>query len=111
MNVEIDSNRFAGIGVTDLAGLQRHRVRSQRSRAQCRREARDELIVAHVTVQQQHLDQGAGTVLVTVRFACSSPPRIMNGGEFSCRSCLFESGRTGFAEKPFQVVIEIEPGR
>jgi hypothetical protein len=53
-----------GVGlveVSGLAGLQRDGVRGQRAHLERRGEAGDDVVVAHVPVQQQDLDQRAGS--------------------------------------------------
>ena len=85
------------VGLGELAGLQRDRVRGQRAGAQRGGQAGDDVLVGHVPVQQQDLDQGAGAGGVAVGLADGFPPGVVHRGELARGPGLLERGGTGRA--------------
>lgn len=76
-------------------GFQRDRVRGQRSCLKGGRQAGDDVLVVHVPVQQQDLDQRPGADGVAVGLAGGGPPGVVHGGELSGRAGLLRRGRSG----------------
>ena len=91
------------VGLGGLAGLQRDRVRGQRPGPQRGGQPGDDVLVGHVPVQQQHLDQGPGAGRVAVGLAGRRPPGVVDRGELARRAGLFQRGRAreraGFADQ------------
>lgn len=71
------------------------------------------MIVGQMAVQQKHFDECAGAVSVAVRSPGRGPPGFVDRGDLPGGAGLFECGRagkrTGFAERTFQVVVQIQP--
>jgi hypothetical protein len=101
--------RFVVVG--DAAGFQRGRVRGERSDLERCGQAGDDVVVLHVPVQQQNLDQSAGGGGVAVGVAGGCPPGFVDRGELARGPGLFEDRGAGqrarFAQQRFE--IELEP--
>ena len=82
--------------------------------APARSEAGDDVLVSHVPVQQENLDQRASAVPITVRLARGGSPGVVDRGEPAHRAGLLERGRprqrAGFADQGLQVVIQLKEG-
>jgi hypothetical protein len=83
------------VGLGELAGLQSDGVRGERPGLQCRGRPGDDVLVGHMPVQQQNLDQGAGARGVAVSLADGFPPSVVDRGEPAGGAGLFERGRAG----------------
>ena len=76
--------------VGDAAGFQRGRVRGERSDLERGGQTGDDVVVLHVPVQQQNLDQSAGAGGVAVGVAGGCPPGFVARGELARGPGLFE---------------------
>ena len=69
-----------------------------------------DVLVGHVSVQQQHLDQFAGARAVAVGLAGSRPERLVGGGERPAGPGLHQRGgagqRAGLEAQHLQVVVQ-----
>jgi len=73
----------------------------------------DDVVVLHVPVQQQNLDQSAGAGGVAVGVTGGCPPGFVDRGELARGPGLFEDRGAGqrarFAQQRFEIVNELEP--
>lgn len=76
-------------------GLDGDDICGDRADGECCGDSGDDVLGRHRPVQQEDVDQGAGSAGVAVGFSCCGPECLVSGRELSGRSSVGECGRAG----------------